>query len=84
MTDRPMLIAVPKTPKESFNPDRAASHLLRSQALHLQEALTKHVAEICALLKTNPHKLVSEKEFSEYVQKVTAVLHPQGIRRPVK
>jgi hypothetical protein len=84
MTDRPMLIAVPKTPKESFNPDRQASALLRSQAIHLHEALSRHVAEIAAVLAINPRKLVSERDFSVYVQKATAILHPQAPRRAGK
>jgi hypothetical protein len=80
MATRPMHIDVPKTPKESFNPNRKASALLISQAIHLQEALTRHVAEITALLAVNPRKLVSEKDFGDYAKKVTAILHPQAAK----
>lgn len=76
MATRPMRITVPKTPKESFNPDRTASHLLRSQAVHLQQALAKHVGEIASVLTINPYQLRTEKEFGEYAKKVTAILHP--------
>jgi hypothetical protein len=78
----PMRISVPKTPKESFNPGRAASHLLRSQAVHLQEALAKHVGEIASVLAINPYKLRTEKEFGDYAKKVTAILHPQNSPPP--
>jgi hypothetical protein len=78
MTSRLRLIAVPKTPKESFNPDRQASSLLRSQAVHLQEALAKHVAEVAVVLGVNPRKLRTERELSDYAKKVTAILHPHG------
>lgn len=84
MPNRNMLISVPKTPKESFNPDRLASSLLRSQALHLQEALAKHVARIAAVLAINPRTLTSEKQLSGYIKNVTAILHPQGSMRPGK
>jgi hypothetical protein len=76
MATRSMRITVPKTPKESFNPDRPASNLLRSQAVHLHEALAKHVGEIATVLAINPYKLRTEKEFGDYAKKVTAILHP--------
>ncbi|MGB7726402.1 MAG: hypothetical protein WBL50_00115 [Candidatus Acidiferrum sp.] len=78
MATLPVRIPVPKTPKESFNPDRVASSLLRLQALHLQEALAKHVGEIAAVLSINPYKLRTEKELGDYAKKVTAILHPHG------
>jgi len=80
----PRMISVPKTPKESYNPDRPASSLLRSQVLHLHEALKWHVAEMQAILAINPKRLVTEKETSEYVQKVSRILHPHAARRKVK
>jgi hypothetical protein len=84
MADRPMRIAVPKTPKDSFHPDRPASSLLRSQAVHLQEALAKHVGEIAAVLSINPRKLQTEKELGDYTLKVTAILHPHAAKRARK
>jgi len=54
MSTRPIKIQVPKTPKESYNPDRPAGALLLSQTLHLREALTRHVAEAAALLGIDP------------------------------
>jgi hypothetical protein len=76
------VISVPKTPKESFNPDRPASDLLRSQALHLHEALARHVGEIASVLAINPRQLQTEREASDYIQKVTAILHPHAAEGP--
>jgi len=84
MDTRPMRVTVPKTPKESFNPDRPASSLLRSQALHLQEALAQHVGEIAAVLAISPYKLRTEKELGAYAKKVTAILHPHESPPPRK
>ena len=84
MANTGKLIAVPKTPKESFNPDRIASALLQSQVLHLQEALRKHLADLKDLLATNPATLKTERQISEYVHKATALLHQHGAKRPGK
>lgn len=74
-------ICVPKTPRESFNPDRPASSLLRSQTLHLHEALSKHVAEVAAVLAINPRTLETERQVSGYIERVTAILHPHAAKR---
>lgn len=81
MPSGPKLIPVPKTPKESFNPDRPASSLLRSQTLHLHEALSKHVAEVAAILAIKPRTLKTERQVSGYIEKVTAILHPHAAKR---
>jgi hypothetical protein len=83
MPNRSMLIAVPKTPKESFNPDRLASGLLQSQTLHLYEALTRHLTEVAAVLAINPRKLKTEREISDYIKKATAILHPHAANRKI-
>jgi hypothetical protein len=70
------LIPVPKTPKESFNPDRQASALLLSQTLHLREALTRHLSEIAAVLAIDLRNLKTEREVSDYIKKATVILHP--------
>ena len=72
------VIPVPKTPKEAHNPHRRASSLLRSQALHLREAVKWHVAEAQAILAINPQTLHTEGAVSKYIQTVTAVLHPHA------
>ena len=92
------VIPVPKTPKEAHNPNRRAGTLLRSQALHLHEALKWHTAEAQAtltekqkilteahpVLAINPKTLQTEGAISSYIQKVTALLHPQVARRQIK
>ena len=78
------VIPVPKTPKEAHNPHRPAGTLLRSQALHLHEALKWHMREVQALLAINPRTLHTEGAISKYIQKVTAVLHPHAAKQQIK
>ena len=80
----PRHVTVPKTPKEAYNPDRNGSALLRSQILHLREALKWHVAEAQAVLAVNPARLQSEREISDYVRKVSRLLHPHSAKRQRK
>jgi hypothetical protein len=70
-----LYVAVPKTPREAYNPDRPASSLLRSQVLHLREALEWHAAEVQAALAINPKKLRTEREISDYTKRVSRILH---------
>src|SRR6476646_6285176 len=69
-------IVVPKPAKGSFNKDRPASDLLKSQLKHLH-----------ALEKSLPHRLQTghnvdeiktESQASAYIKKVTSRLHPRG------
>jgi hypothetical protein len=78
------LISVPKTPKESFNPDRIASALLVSQILHLREALSKHAAEVQALLAIEPKNIKTERQVSDFVHKATSILHLYAAKPPGK
>jgi hypothetical protein len=80
----PRAITVPKTPKESYNPNRPASSLLRSQILHLHEALKWHVAEVQAALAINPLRLQTEREVSDYARVVSRILHPHSAKRKRK
>jgi hypothetical protein len=80
----PRVVPVPKTPKESYNPDRPASSLLRAQILHLREALKWHVAEVQAALAINPRRLRTEREVSDYVRTVSRILHPHVVKRQGK
>jgi hypothetical protein len=75
------VITVPKTPRESFNPDRPASALLVSQTQHLHAALSRHLAEVQSVLAVDIKSLVTEKQIGEYVRRATALLHPQAARR---
>lgn len=76
----PPRIAVPPTPVSSHNQHRVAGTLLRSQAVHMHEALKWHVAEMQAALAINPHRLVTEKEIGDYVARVSAILHPRAAK----
>ncbi|HKV23383.1 MAG TPA: hypothetical protein VJN93_02225 [Candidatus Acidoferrum sp.] len=74
-------IFVPKTERGAFNPNRTAGLLLRSQALHLREALLKHLEELAAVLAIDPKTLITEGDVSAYVHRATAILHTHS-RRP--
>jgi hypothetical protein len=78
----PRVIPVPKTPKASYNPERPASGLLRAQVTHLREALRWHAAEVQALLAMNPNVLRTERDVSDYCQKVSRALHPHAAKGP--
>jgi predicted metal-dependent hydrolase len=80
----PRVVSVPKTPKESYNPDRLASSLLRAQMLHLYEALKWHMAEVQAAVAINPRRLRTEREVSDYAKKVSRILHPHVLKRSGK
>ena len=76
-----LVIKVPEPAKGSFNHNRAAGKLLRSQTLHLREALLRHLKDIADVLAIDPRTLKTEGEVSTYIQKATAILHTQT-RKP--
>lgn len=71
----PKVIAVPKTDPGAYNPNRPAGTLLKSQALHMREALIRHVHELTALISVDMNSLKSEADISSYVHRATALLH---------
>lgn len=79
----PRVISVPKTDTAAYNPDRPAGTLLRSQALHMREALIRHVHELTALISVDMNSLMSEADVSNYVHRATAFLHTHHAR-PLK
>jgi hypothetical protein len=79
----PKIIDVPKTDPGAYNPNRRAGTLLRSQALHMREAMIKHVHELTTLLNIEMSSLKTEADVSSYVHKATALLHKHG-RKPAK
>ena len=81
---QPSVIPVPKTDPGAFNPKRPGGKLLQAQVLHLREALIKHLHELAALLAIDVRALHTEGELSDYISKVTAVLHPDGAKRKRK
>lgn len=76
----PRVIAVPQTDRGAYNPNRPAGTLLRSQALHMREALVKHVQELTALVSIDLNSLKSEADISSYVHRATALLHTHRAR----
>jgi hypothetical protein len=74
----PKVINVPKTDPGAYNPNRPAGTLLKSQALHMREALTKHAQELKALLDIDMASLKTEADISAYVHKATALLHTRA------
>ena len=76
----PKVIRVPKTDPKAFNPNRNAGLLLRSQALHMREALIKHIHEITSLINVDLNSLKSEADVSAYVHRATALLHTHAAR----
>lgn len=73
-------ILVPATEHGAFNPNRPAGLLLRSQTLHLREALLKHLEELAAVLAIDPKSLKTEGEVSSYIHRATAILHTHAAR----
>jgi hypothetical protein len=69
------VVQVPEPEKGSYNPNRPAGILLRSQALHLRETLFQHLKELVTILAIDPKTLKSERDVSAYVHRATAILH---------
>jgi hypothetical protein len=80
----PKIINVPKTDPGAYNPNRTAGTLLRSQALHMREALTKHAQELKALLDIDMASLKTEADVSAYVHRSTALLHAYAGKSAIK
>ncbi len=78
------VISVPETDPGAYNPNRPAGKLLLAQSAHLREALTKHLREVESLVAIDIRSLRTEGDVSTYARKVTAILHPQGVKRPGK
>ncbi len=79
-----IVIKVPDPEPGSFNHKRPPGTLLRSQTLHLHEALLRHKKEIDEVLAIDPRSLKTEGEVSAYVQKATAILHTYAAKRSGK
>lgn len=78
------VISVPKTDRGAYNPNRPAGKLLLAQTAHLRESLIRHLHELTGLLAIDIRSLKTEADVSAYTQKITAILHPQGVNRPRK
>ena len=73
------VVTVPKTQAGAFNPDRRISTLIESQLRHLREVEKSLPAEQQTNIDIS--KIETERQASDYIQKVTARLHPQGATR---
>jgi len=77
-----VVIRVPKPPASASNPDRPISTLLKNQIVHLQEAEFRLPANKQTNIYINDIK--TEGQASEYIQQVTARLHPAAAPRKAK
>ncbi|MGH9643331.1 MAG: hypothetical protein ACRD3Q_13025 [Terriglobales bacterium] len=84
MATPPNAIKVPKPEPGSYNASRPAGLLLRAQAVHIREALLKHLEELASILAIDPRSLKTEGDVSAYVHRATAILHTQDARPPKK
>jgi hypothetical protein len=80
LKDAPTVDVVKFDEEEAYNHDRPISSLVRTQLLHL------HTAENLWLppqdrTSININDLHTEKQASEYIQKITALLHRHGKRQ---
>lgn len=71
----PKVIPVPRTDPGAYNPNRRAGLLLKSQALHMREALIRHVHEMMDLIRTDMKSLETEAHVSDYIHRATKLLH---------
>ena len=60
--------------QDAYNHDRPISGLIRTQLLHLHHA-EHSVIPAKARTNTNINHLLTERQASEYIQKVTVLLH---------
>jgi hypothetical protein len=80
MATRSNVIPVPATERGAYNPNRPAGKLLQSQALHLREALLKHLAELTAIIAISPQSLKTEGDIGNYIARATAILHTRSAK----
>jgi hypothetical protein len=75
--DAPTVDIIEFDEKEAYNHDRPISSLIRTQLLHLHHA--EHiVVPPKARTNININEMLTERQASEYIQKVTALLHKHG------
>ena len=75
--DAPVVDTIDFDEKEAYNPERPISSLIRTQLLHLHHA--EHLSIPPAeQTNININTLHTERQASEYIQRVTALLHKHG------
>ena len=75
--DAPVVDIIEFDIKDSYNPDRPISSLIRTQLLHLHHAENLVVPQN-QRTNVNINTLHTERQASEYIQRVTALLHTHG------
>jgi hypothetical protein len=75
--DAPTVDIIEFDEKEAYNPDRPISGLIRTQLLHLHHAEQLQIPEN-ERTNININTLHTERQASEYIQQVTALLHKHG------
>jgi hypothetical protein len=75
--DAPVVDIIEFDIKDSYNPDRPISSLIRTQLLHLHHA-ENLVVQQTQQTNVNINPLHTERQASEYIQRVTALLHTHG------
>jgi hypothetical protein len=77
LEDAPTVEVLKFDEKEAYNHDRPISSLIRTQLLHLHHA-ENLVVPSKARTNININHLLTERRASEYIQKVTRLLHRYG------
>jgi len=77
LEDAPTVEVLKFDEKEAYNHDRRISSLIRTQLLHLHHA-ENIVVPPKARTNININQLLTERQASEYIQKVTRLLHRYG------
>jgi hypothetical protein len=77
-----LVMKVPKPPKSAYNHGRFISSLIEHQIKHFHE-VEKSLLKPGQKL-TDISKIKTELQASEYLKKMTALLHPQGADKPRK
>jgi hypothetical protein len=77
LKDAPTVDVLKFDEKEAYNHDRPISSLIRTQLLHLHYA-ENLVVPTKARTNININHLLTERQASEYIQKLTRLLHRYG------
>lgn len=80
LEDAPTVEVLKFDEHDAYNHDRRISSLIRTQLLHLHHA-ENLVVPPEARTNININRLLTERQASEYIQKVTALLHRYGKAR---
>lgn len=77
LKDAPVVEVLKFDETEAYDHDRPISGLIRTQLLHLHHA-EQLVVPLKAQTNVNINNLHTELEASEYIEKITALLHKHG------